>query len=457
MDDNKEKLLDIAKSIMNLSRNTLLVNLRFLDLALGQFRLIPAACGGLMTDGEHIVYDPRFVLKRYAKAQEVPVRDYLHMVMHCVFKHMYMDPSLDREYWDVACDIAVENAITELGLRCVSTDAEGKQAEYINAIKGELKLVTAEKIYAFLRDGRADRERLKSIAELFRSDTHELWYMTGDQAEEKLGVSLSGGSEGGDEQEDGENEPSAAPSRATMAEVWQDIAERMQVDMETFGKQRGLESGALTQNLKEVTREKYDYAAFLKKFAVMGEVMRINDEEFDYVYYTYGLKLYDKMPLIEPLEYKDVKRIREFVIAIDTSGSTSGELVQKFLQKTYNILMESESFFSKVNVHIIQCDADIQEDAKITNREEFDRYIKTMQIRGLGGTDFRPVFQYVDKLIAEKEFANLKGLIYFTDGFGVFPSTKPGYDAAFVFIDNEINNYEVPPWAIKLVLRKNEI
>ncbi len=451
MDDNKEKLLDIAKSIMNLSRNTLLVNLRFLDLALGQFRLIPAACGGLMTDGEHIVYDPRFVLKRYAKAQEVPVRDYLHMVMHCVFKHMYMDPSLDREYWNVACDIAVENAITELGLRCVSTGAEGKQAEYINAIKGELKLVTAEKIYAFLRDGRADRERLKSIAELFRSDTHELWYMTGDQAEEKLGVSLSAGSE------DGENEPSAAPSRAAMAEVWQDIAERMQVDMETFGKQRGLESGALTQNLKEVTREKYDYAAFLKKFAVMGEVMRINDEEFDYVYYTYGLKLYDKMPLIEPLEYKDVKRIREFVIAIDTSGSTSGELVQKFLQKTYNILMESESFFSKVNVHIIQCDADIQEDAKITNREEFDRYIKTMQIRGLGGTDFRPVFQYVDKLIAEKEFANLKGLIYFTDGFGAFPAQKPGYETAFVFIDNEINNYEVPPWAIKLVLRKNEI
>ena len=208
MDDNKEKLLDIAKSIMNLSRNTLLVNLRFLDLALGQFRLIPAACGGLMTDGEHIVYDPRFVLKRYAKAQEVPVRDYLHMVMHCVFKHMYMDPSLDREYWDVACDIAVENTITELGLRCVSTGAEGKQAEYINAIKGELKLVTAEKIYAFLRDGWADRERLKSIAELFHSDTHSLWYMSGDQAEEKLGVSLSGGSGSGDEQEDNENEAS---------------------------------------------------------------------------------------------------------------------------------------------------------------------------------------------------------------------------------------------------------
>ena len=48
----------------------------------------------------------------------------------------------------------------------------------------------------------------------------------------------------------------------------------------------------------------------------MGEVMRINDDEFDYVFYTYGMKLFPekRMPLIEPLEYKDVKRIREFVI-----------------------------------------------------------------------------------------------------------------------------------------------
>ena len=91
-----------------------------------------------------------------------------------------------------------------------------------------------------------------------------------------------------------------------------------------------------------------------------GEVMRLDPDEFDYVYYTYGLKLYQNMPLIEPLEYREVKRIREFVIAIDTSGSTSGELVQKFVQKTYNVLKSTESFFSKINLHILQCDADIR-------------------------------------------------------------------------------------------------
>ena len=238
---------------------------------------------------------------------------------------------------------------------------------------------------------------------------------------------------------------------------WAEISARMQMDMETFSQIQGDRAGSLMQNLREVNREKYDYTSFLKKFAVLGEVIRVNDEEFDYIFYTYGLKLYDNMPLVEPLEYKEAKRIREFVIAIDTSGSVSGELVQAFVQKTYNVLKSMESFFSKINLHIIQCDATIQEDAKITCQEEFDSYLKNMKIHGLGGTDFRPVFGYVDWLREKKEFQNLKGLIYFTDGFGTFPAKKPDYETAFVFVDNGINNYNVPPWAIKLVLHKEEI
>jgi predicted metal-dependent peptidase len=189
----------------------------------------------------------------------------------------------------------------------------------------------------------------------------------------------------------------------------------------------------------------------------MGEAMQINDDEFDYIFYTYGLDLFGNVPLIEPLEYKEVKRIREFVVAIDTSGSTSGYLVQRFLEKTYNILKNTESFFSKINLHIIQCDAKIQEHVKITNQEEFDNYIKHLKIKGLGGTDFRPVFRMVDSLVTQGEFTHLKGIIYFTDGYGTFPKKKPDYETAFVFIRNEYENPDVPPWAIKLVLNDEEI
>ena len=286
---------------------------------------------------------------------------------------------------------------------------------------------------------------------LFKCDDHLIWYMT-DEQKANHGIpwyrrGLRG--EGGDD--------NLRSERFELAQDWGGIAERMQMDMEAFGKQHGYDAGLLTQNLREVTRERYNYTEFLKKFAVRGEVIKINPDEFDYNFYTYGLELYENMPLIEPLEYKDTKRIREFVIAIDTSGSVSGEQVQMFVQKTYNILKSTESFFTKINIHIIQCDAAIHEDVKITTQKEFDNYLKNMQLHGFGGTDFRPVFSYVDSLVEIKEFDNLKGLIYFTDGYGTFPAKMPSYDAAFVFVDENYEIPEVPAWAIKLVLRKDEI
>ena len=448
-DAKKEKINQLAQDVLLLSRNTLLVNLRFLDVALSQFELVPIASNTLLTDSKRIFYNPKYILKNYKIAKEIPVRDYLHIVMHCVFKHMYMNPTLNRMYWDLACDIAVENIITELDLTAATTAREHKQAQYISEIKKDIKLLTAEKLYSYLRENELNQAALAEIKACFVADNHEIWYMTAEELTAHLGIANSAKNGNGQQIEVGLS--------AAMSDVWQTISERMKVDMETFGKQQGLNPGAMTQNLLAVNREKYDYTAFLKKFAVMGEAMRINDDEFDYIFYTYGLQLYEKMPLIEPLEYKEIKAIKEFVIAIDTSGSTSGELVQKFVQKTYNILKSTESFFTKINLHIIQCDANIQEDQKITCQEDFDEYLKTMQIHGLGGTDFRPVFDYVEQLCQSGEFVNLKGLIYFTDGYGEFPAKKPNYDTAFVFVDDDYNNPDVPTWAIKLVLQRDEI
>ena len=467
MNDQQERKKALARDVIRLSRNTLLVHLRFLDMALS--RLQPAAADlvelvedgqGLVTDGQHLAYDPGFVLRRYKEAREIPVRDYLHVVLHCVFRHMYIHHLLDRDCWDLACDVAVEHTITGLNLKAVAAPREALQQNEITKLQKEVKQLTAEKLYRHFLDHTPTKAEFKRLKSLFSADDHGFWYLPPEvkiQITMQFRIGAGGGAGDGASRREASPDASGITSAAESEAAWSDISQRMQQDLETFSKRQGTEAGNLMQNLVAVNREKYDYTAFLKKFAVLGEVMKINDDEFDYVYYTYGLKLYEKMPLIEPLEYKDVKRIREFVIAIDTSGSTSGELVQRFLQKTYNILQESESFFTKINVHIIQCDADIQDDTKITCREDFDKYLQTMKLHGLGGTDFRPVFAYVNSLIWNKEFRNLKGLIYFTDGFGTFPEKKPDYETAFVFIDDDYNNYDVPPWAIKLVLQKDDI
>ena len=80
-----------------------------------------------------------------------------------------------------------------------------------------------------------------------------------------------------------------------------------------------------------------------------------------------------------------------------------------------------------------------------------------MEIEGLGGTDVRPVFRYVDDLIAQGAFSDLRGLIYFTDGLGTFPEKMPEYRTAFIFVDEGYSTPEVPKWAMKVVLREEDI
>ena len=476
MNADAQKIADISREVFSQVRTTIVLNMRFLDMAVFRLHPIPENMT-LATDGNYLYYHPLWLLKRYQQESNAVNRDYLHVLMHCIFRHPFVHSLIDQPLWDLACDIAVEAMICSLGQKHFATKAEVQRSKVISSLEAKVHPLTAEKLYNWF----SDHEPKASWPRLFHADEHDLWYNPGqaqqmasrarqkqNQQQDDPSSSERKGNRNNNtsgQSPDHDNQPQSDPqdshddsgSGTPLEQEWRDISDHVQMDLESFGKQRGENAGGMQQMLAQINREKYDYEAFLKKFAVMGEVMKINDDEFDYIFYTYGLKLFKSMPLIEPLEYKEVKRIREFVIAIDTSGSTSGELVQKFLTKTWNILQSTESFFSKVNIHIVQCDAVIQETVKITTKEEFEQYIQTMTIRGLGGTDFRPVFSYVDQLIRQHEFKHLKGMIYFTDGMGTFPERKPDYTTAFVFIQDKYNNLNVPPWAIKLILEKDEL
>ena len=188
------------------------------------------------------------------------------------------------------------------------------------------------------------------------------------------------------------------------------------------------------------------------RFAVPREVMAVDGDAFDYIFYTYGLQLYGNMPLVEPPETKEEKRIEDFVIAVDTSMSTSGELVRQFLACTYAILRSTETFTRKVNIRILQCDDQVRADTVIHDLEELKTYMENFRLAGGSATDFRPVFAYVAQLQAQGEFTNLRGLVYFTDGMGIYPKKRPPYDTAFVLLEEPPLSVKMPPWAIRLVL-----
>lgn len=120
-------------------------------------------------------------------------------------------------------------------------------------------------------------------------------------------------------------------------------------------------------------------------------------------------------------------------------------------------MSEQEHFFRTIHLHVIQCDDQVRQDAVLKSPEEFQRFLENFQIRGGGGTDFRPAFEYVESLRRSGAFTRLRGLIYFTDGKGIYPVQAPSYDTAFVFIRNQYQEEAVPAWAMKLILEPEEL
>lgn len=440
--DIKRKLDSIAKDILSLTKSRLFINFRFLDTAIGRLDTVnDDLIFQLATNGQRLYFCSQWVLETYRNEPQKLSRSYLHAVLHCIFRHPFVSPKLNQDYWNLAADIAVENILSEMNSPQISCNGVQYQQQMLTFIRNDVKPLTAEKIYKYLLEKNYGEEEIEKLKEYFYRDNHGLWWPEDDEKPE------------GDNGDGGNEQPVDIES---LMKEWEEISKKLGVDLDTLSKESD-KSESLTQGLGELNRDRYDYKEFLRKFSVRGEDMLINDEEFDYVYYTYGLDHYGNMPLIEPLEYKDTEKICDFVIAIDTSGSVKGAMVQRFLDKTYSILMQQESFFKKINLRIMQCDDTLQEEVAITCKEDFDSYMKTMRIKGFGGTDFRPVFNRVEELVKAKEFKNLKGVIYFTDGYGTYPERKPSFNSAFIYLGYNSERPPTPVWAIKLILDENEL
>ena len=537
-----ERAENLARDVIDECRIQLMLKFRFLDLALWRMNTEAVHITGryaLATDGKWVMFEPFSVLGRFDFGFHESVRDYLHLVLHCIFRHPFDENHKRHEAWWLACDVVAESVAMEMCGGRFESEMDGERKAALSELRLLCGAITPGKLYAlFLNSLTApvgaatlSPSRMNELYALFERDNHEAWPSYAKQkAEEQPGdveemarpddeADESAPEDGPREmQMDGEADPSEAEQqkvensdaadssdnadeeaqgssedahdmseeaeesgestdadwrgqsseRDTEEEVkdetsqeerdWEEIAKQIEMNLETFSKEWGEEAGSLIASLQVANRKRYDYSDFLRRFTMLSEEMKINDDEYDYIFYTYGLDLYGDMPLVEPLEYKETQRIRDFVICIDTSESCNGELVKKFVEHTFSVMKKAEDFAHSVNIHVIQCDAKVQADTKISDLRDVDDFMEGFFIRGLGGTDFRPAFAYVDQLRNRGELPDMKGLIYFTDGLGQFPDHAPDYDAAFVFMDDGSQHIPaVPPWAMRVVIDEEGI
>ena len=258
--NEKEKKTEaLAARVMKLAGDSIMMHLRFLDTAVAQLKTRPAKDTGCMAcDGKYLYYDPVFVLQIYKEEPNRITHMYLHIVLHCIFYHSFQYDKVEQEYWDMAADMAVENTILEISFPDIALRQDEDVERKLHWMRIDAGGLTAEKIYRyFKRNGMGPIEK-KELTALFYQDAHIHW-----KQQEEISISQ---------------------------EQWKKISERVKTDLKTFSQDKN-HSESLEKNLAEANRDKYDYGELLRRFTVMGEDIRINEEEFDYIYYTYGLSM----------------------------------------------------------------------------------------------------------------------------------------------------------------------
>lgn len=420
---------EMCIKILELIQNELYVDFRYLDVAVSALTLTPNdSLRSTATDGISFFFPPEQILRVFRSNPLFLNRAVLHSVFHCIFRHLWIRGSRDPDLWNLSCDIAVEWIIDSFEKKSVKRALSGIRTNIYNDFRQYKIPITAANIYRDLLPDIADNpDRLNQLMMEFFTDDHRFW----------------------------PKKPSTSPSAVKAGQSWDKISRRMEQELNLRGDDSASGIDAMKTQIKE-GKSRRSYKDFLRKFTVLKEELHCDYDEFDLNYYSYGLRLYKNMPLIEPLESREVTKISEFVIVIDTSYSTNGPLVQKFLEETFQIIQERDSFFHKSQIRIIQCDNQVHSDIIIKEQRDIPKLLHNFELIGGGGTDFRPAFSYINKLLENGEFQNLKGVLYFTDGKGIYPAKRPPYETAFLFLEEE-EHPDVPAWAMKLILHEEDL
>lgn len=378
------------------------------------------------TDGETFFYEPKLFLNLYMeKGAQGINRFFLHTLFHLLYRQV-RENTESSPFWHLACDMVTEYTIDALEQEELTGKMSKAAQEFCSQIWEKGEGLSAEAVEERLERKKLSSREMEFWQKCFEQDNHTLWKeIKEEQTEKLLDWALSLKASGEDGSGNG------------------------------FGK-RGTQRGYKQEWYELQEERKRNYNKFLRRFTVEREELQLDMEAFDYIPYLYGLSHYGNLPFLEPLEYTEAKKLEELVIAIDTSASCKRPTVQRFLQETYAVLGQQENFFKKLRVHIIQCDCYVQEDVKVTCEKEWKEYLQHIKIQGGGGTDFRPVFRYVNEMLADGRLKNLKALLYFTDGDGIYPREKPDYEAVFLLTKEPPKEANVPSWATLLYMDERQ-
>lgn len=168
----------------------------------------------------------------------------------------------------------------------------------------------------------------------------------------------------------------------------------------SYAKMQGKVPAGMDRYIEELNYPKLNWRQLLQKFIVQ-------EIPYDYTYTRPSKKSIAAGIYIPAIRKEQL----EIAVAVDTSGSMCDKDLQDCLSEVMGIVYAYEN----VNLTVLTCDAEVHTVNEVTATTD----VKSIKMQGGGGTDFRPVFKWL-----EENKSQLKLLIFFTDGYGDFPKEQ---------------------------------
>jgi len=365
----------------------------------------PKWCEATFSDGKNFYYNSDYIDALDAEQTQFALS---HEALHCALSHFHRRGHRIKLRWELACDYAINPLLIKDGLKPTP------DAMHLLEYEG----MTAEEIYPCLEDNDNGGERdLENGQKSDDSDNNEQEQRddnsSGDKQKEKESNEKS---EGKGEQESSKEDGGKGGNVPQPAGLTAQEEDELSIQWEqrlAGAAQQALQSGKLEGEMARMVdhllQPKLPWRMLLARY------MSATARE-DYSYARPSSRRGD--PAIYPSMRSNETSI---VVAVDTSGSIGEDEIKEFISEIDAIKSQV-----RASVTLLTCDSKLNYGCP-WKFEAWDAFQFDIEIRGGGGTNFKPVFEWAE---AQDKAPDL--LVYFTDAEGVFPESEPYFPVTWL-------------------------
>ncbi|MEA3639864.1 MAG: VWA-like domain-containing protein [Lamprobacter sp.] len=367
-------------------------------------------CPTTATDARAFYYNPTYIDALTLDETQFMLA---HEALHCALSHFARRQHRIKHRWDLACDYAINPLLVDDGLK------PPPNALLMPMYKG----MTAEEIYPLIDDNDqsetldthaydADAEGQGQHSGMDEHDLERQQQQTQAEAgAQGQGTPTSGqASQPGREQGRQTPETQQAQAETAPPPLTPDEQETLQVQWQqrmAGAAQQAMQAGRLGGELKRMIdhllQPQLPWRMLLARY--MNGLSR-----HDYSWSRPSRR--EGAHILPSLRSQRV----DLVVAVDTSGSIKDAEVEEFINEIDALKAQVQA-----QVTLLPCDSALCPGAPF-RFEPWERFERPRALQGGGGTNFRPVFQWVQDQGMRPDL-----LVYFTDAQGAFPEQEPNY------------------------------